>query len=43
VKPFDATNSYLHQFLASGHRSSTVTATDKANIDSWIMAGAANN
>ena len=36
-------NSYLHQFLASGHRSSSVTTTDKANIDSWIMAGAANN
>lgn len=43
VKPFDATNSYLHQKLASGHRSSSVTPADRASIDSWIMAGAANN
>ncbi len=43
VKPFDAANSALHQKLASGHRSSSVSATDRANIDSWILAGALNN
>ena len=43
VKPLDPANSYLSVFLASGHRSSSVTATDRANIDAWILAGAGNN
>lgn len=43
VKPLDPANSYLAVFLASGHRSSSVTTTDRANIDAWILAGANNN
>jgi hypothetical protein len=43
VKPFDPANSFLSIQLASGHRSSSVTATDRANIDAWILAGASNN
>ena len=43
VIPFNPTGSYLHIFLAAGHRSSSVTAQDRANIDSWILAGALNN
>ena len=43
VIPFDPTNSVLVIFLASGHRSSSVTPADRANIAGWIMAGALNN
>lgn len=43
VKPLDTANSYLVVKLAGGHRSSSVTAADRANIDAWILAGANNN
>jgi hypothetical protein len=43
VVPYSPSTSYLSIFLAAGHRSSSVTAQDRANIDSWILAGALNN
>lgn len=43
VVPFSPSTSYLSIFLAAGHRSNSVTAQDRADIDSWILAGALNN
>lgn len=46
VIPFNANGSYLHIKLApsgGNHRSSSVTAQDRTNIDTWILAGALNN
>jgi hypothetical protein len=43
VLPFSPSQSYLVQQLANGHRASSVTPQDKANINSWINAGALNN
>ncbi|MBI4914531.1 MAG: CHRD domain-containing protein [Acidobacteria bacterium] len=43
VVPFSPSTSYLSIFLAAGHRSNSVTVQDRADIDSWILAGALNN
>jgi hypothetical protein len=43
VVPFSPSTSYLSIFLAAGHRSNSVTAQDRADIDSWILAGALNH